>query len=268
MNLPNSPITEDDFRAVVRILADVASMDGGPDDKRNHLLRELGVLLNTDTWLWGVAPLIEPGKQPVYLFQNSGGIDDDRMALMLRAIEHPETGAMTARLAEEIIAAGGHITRLRQDVIDNDWFLNSGASPIWRQANVGPILFSMRPIPGVGTSVVGFYRPVSAPLFDEREARIAHIVLTEVGWLHEASMPHTAARNVPKLPPRCRLILNQLVHGRPRKEIAADLGISPHTVNDYIKQIFAHFGVRSQVELIARFRSGDGRDRQSGGTRL
>jgi DNA-binding CsgD family transcriptional regulator len=261
MHLKDSPITEDDFRAVVRILADVASMDGSPDHKRDHLLRELGILLKVDTFLWGVAPLIEPGKQPVYLFQNSGGIDDDRMALMLKAIEHPETGAMTARLAEEIIAAGGHITRLRQDVIDDHWFLHSDASPIWREANVGPILFSMRPIAGVGTSVVGFYRPVAAPLFDEREARIAHIVLSEVGWLHEAGMPHSAAKDVPKLPPRCRLILNQLVHGRPRKDIAADLGISPHTVNDYIKQIFRHFGVRSHLELIARLRHGDGKDR-------
>lgn len=261
MHLQHSPITEDDFRAVVRILADVASMDGGPDEKRNYLLRELGLLLNVDTFLWGVAPLIEPGKQPVYLFQNSGGIDDARMALMLKAIEHPVTGAMTARLANEIVAAGGHITRLRQDVIDNHWFLHSDASPIWREANVGPILFSMRPIPGVGTSVVGFYRPVSAPLFNEREARIAHIVLSEVGWLHEAGMPHSAAKDVPKLPPRCRLVLNQLVHGSPRKQIAADLGISLHTVNDYLKQIYRHFGVRSQVELIARLRHGNGNDR-------
>jgi DNA-binding CsgD family transcriptional regulator len=261
MHLQHSPITEDDFRAVVRILADVASMEGGPDEKRDHLLRELGLLLNVDTFLWGVAPLIEPGRQPVYLFQNTGGIDDARMALMLKAIEHPDTGAMTARLAEEIIAAGGHITRLRQDVIDNHWFLHSDASPIWREANVGPILFSMRPIPGVGTSVVGFYRPVSAALFNEREARIAHIVLSEVGWLHEAGMPHSAAKDVPRLPPRCRLVLNQLVHGSPRKQIAADLGISLHTVNDYLKQIYRHFGDSSQVELIARLRHGNGNDR-------
>ena len=183
------------------------------------------------------------------------------MAIMLRAIEHPETGAMTARLAAEIIAAGGHITRLRQDVIDDEWFLHSDASPIWREADVGPILFSMRPIPGLGTSVVGFYRPVSAPLFDEREARIAHIVLSEVGWLHEAGMPHSAAKDVPKLPPRCRLILNQLVRGTTRKQIADDLGISLHTVNDYLKRIFAHFGVHSQAQLIARLRHGNGNDR-------
>ena len=43
------------------------------------------------------------------------------------------------------------------------------------------------------------------------------------------------------------------VRGTPRKEIAADLGLSLHTVNDHLKQIYRHFGVRSQVELVARF---------------
>jgi DNA-binding CsgD family transcriptional regulator len=260
MNLQDSPITEDDFRAVVRILGDVAAMDGSADEKRNHLMRELGVLLDVDTWLWGVSPLLEPGKQPVYLFQNAGGIDDDRMALMLKAIEHPDTGAMTASMAQAMIKHG-HVTRLRQDVIENDWFLNSPANPYWRAANVGPILFSLRPIPEIGTSVIAFYRPVSAPLFTPREARIAHIVLTEVSWLHKAGMPHAEARDVPLLPPRCRLILNQLVRGRSRKEIADDLDLSLHTVNDYLKQIFRHFGVHSQTQLIARFRHGDGNDR-------
>ena len=79
-----------------------------------------------------------PGSQPVYLFQNSGGIDGDRMAVMLKAIEHRKTAAKTARLATEMITAKGHITRLRQDVIDNDWFLNSPAQPLWQAADIGP----------------------------------------------------------------------------------------------------------------------------------
>lgn len=260
MRLQDSPITEDDFKAVVRILADIACMDATPDEKRIYLMNEIGLLVGTGTWLWGVAPLLEPGKQPVYLFHNSGGIDNDRMAVMLRAIEHPDTGAMTARLAREIGVAEGQITRLRQEVIDDDWFMNSGANAIWREADVGPILFSARRLPGVGISVLAFYRPAAAALFTEREARIAHIVLSQVSWLHQAGLPYTPAKDVPALPPRCRLILNQVVRGRTRKEIAADLGISVHTANDYMKRIFRHFRVRSQVELITRLRAGDHHD--------
>jgi DNA-binding CsgD family transcriptional regulator len=184
------------------------------------------------------------------------------MALMIKAIEHPETGAMTAPLAQAMIEAGGHITRLRQDVVADEWYLKSAAAPLWRAANVGPILFSFRPIPDVGTSVIAFYRPADAPLFTPREARIAHIVLTEVAWLHEAGMPHSASRDVPKLPPRCRHVLCELIAGRSRKQIAANLGLSLHTVNGYMKQIYSFFGVQSQIQLIGRFRNGDGNDTQ------
>jgi DNA-binding CsgD family transcriptional regulator len=73
-------------------------------------------------------------------------------------------------------------------------------------------------------------------------------------------MPHANSLTLPQLPPRCRLIINQLVHGMSRKEIAAHLGLSIHTVNGYAKEIFKYFAVHSQSELIARLTRGDGRD--------
>lgn len=257
----DSPITDDDFRAVVRILGDITLMDATPDAKRQHLMTELGLLIQSDTWLWGLAPFIQPGKQPVYLFQNHGGLDEERASRLVMAIEHPDSGAMTAPLALAMVQTGGHVTRLRQDIIPDERFLNSPAFPFWKAANVGPIILSLRPIPGIGSAVIAFYRPVSAPSFTPREARLAHIVLSEVSWLHHEGMPHAPSSTVPLLPPRCRLILHQLLVGRTRKDIAADLSLSVHTVNDYVKQIFRHFGIHSQMDLIARFRHGDGQDR-------
>jgi DNA-binding CsgD family transcriptional regulator len=256
-----SPITEDDFRAVVRILGDIATMSGTPDEKRHHLMSELCQVIGADCWIWGVSPFMMPGQQPVYLFQNHGGLDEQRLSLLLRAIEHPDSGAMTAPIARAMIETGSHVTRLRQQIIPDERFLNSPALPYWAAADVGPIILSLRPVPEFGTTIIAFYRASSAPLFSPREARIAHIVLTEVRWLHEEGMPHAAAKPITALPPRCRLILLQLLAGRSRNEIAADLSISIHTVNDYLKQIFRHFGVQSQTQLIARLRNGDGNDR-------
>ncbi len=261
MNLDHSPITEDDFRAVVRILGDIATMSGTPDEKRRHLIGELCQIIGADCWVWGVSPLMKPGQQPVYLLQNHGGLDEERISRLLQAIEHPDSGAMTAPIAQAMIETGAHVTRLRQQIIPDERFLESPAFPFWSAANVGPIILSLRPVPGYGTTIIGLYRTASAPLFTPREARVAHIVLTEVRWLHEEGMPHTEAAPITTLPPRCRLVLLQLLAGRPRKEIAADLSISIHTVNDYLKQIFRHFGVQSQIQLIARFRNGDGNDR-------
>ena len=137
----------------------------------------------------------------------------------------------------------------------------SPAKPYWEAANIGPILITLRPLPGYGVSCIGLYRQDEAPPFTERESRIAHIILNEVPLLHEAGMPHAASRSLPQLPPRCRLIINQLVRGISRKDIASHLGLGLSTVNGYTKTIFKHFDVHSQPELIARFTKGDGRDR-------
>jgi hypothetical protein len=75
-----SPLTEQDVCDFVRILGEVAAKKPEPDRQRVYLMNELASLLGTDTWVWGVAPLLDPEKQPVYLFQNTGGMDDERMS--------------------------------------------------------------------------------------------------------------------------------------------------------------------------------------------
>jgi DNA-binding CsgD family transcriptional regulator len=257
----DSPIEETDIRAIVRILGHVAAMKPSPDRQRKYLMGALAKLLGTDTWVWGVAPLLDPEKQPVYVFRHTGGMDEERMSRFLLAVEHPDTGVMTAPLAEAVAKTNSQVTRFLEQIIPLGRFRGSPAWEHWKAAGIGPILITIRPVPGYGISCIGFYRPVDARAFGEREARIAHIVLSEVPLLHEAGMPHAAARTLPQLPPRCRLIINQLVRGMSRHDIAAHLGLSPHTVHDYVKRIFQHFSVHSQSELIARLTCGDGMDR-------
>jgi DNA-binding NarL/FixJ family response regulator len=110
-------------------------------------------------------------------------------------------------------------------------------------------------------SSLGFYRRQHEPAFTERESRIAHIVLSEVPWLHEEGWPEDRAVSVPQLPPRSRLVLNLLLDGRNRKEIAASLSLSEHTIAGYQKSIYSHFGVGSHAALMRRFQLGDGGDR-------
>lgn len=258
----NSPLHEQDVRAIVRILGKVAIMEPDPNRQRMFLMQSLAGLLGTDTWVWGVAPLLEPGKQPVYLYQHTGGFDRERMNQFLTAVEHPDCGAMTAPLAEALVAAGSQITRnVHEQIVTPERWDSSPAKPLWEAAGIGAILLTLRPLPGYGISCIGLYRPLGAPMFTERESRIAHIVLNEVPLLHEAGMPHASAHTLPQLPPRCRMIVNQLVRGQSRKDIAAHLGLSPLTVQGYIKQIYAHFRVHSQSELITRLTRGDGLDR-------
>lgn len=249
-----------DVRAIVRILGETVTIpDAG--DQRKFVMSRLAVLLKADTWVWGVSPLLEPGKQPIYLFHHTSGFDEARMARFLQAVDHPDSGAMTAPLALAMIEAGSRVTRDLSRIISPKRFHESPARPQWEAADIGPLLISIGPVPGTGTSVVGFYRHPGEPDFDLRETRIMHILLTELPWLHQAELPHVHSQGILALPPRQRLVLNQLVQGATRRTIASHLGLSENTVHGYVKEIFRHFGVHSQAELIARFTKGDGGDR-------
>jgi DNA-binding NarL/FixJ family response regulator len=56
-----------------------------------------------------------------------------------------------------------------------------------------------------------------------------------------------------KLSPRMRQTLERLLAGDSEKQIAAKLGVSPHTVHVYVKSLYHEFEVCSRSELLARF---------------
>ena len=264
MNDSDSMLCDADVRAIVRILAETVPIADAPA-QRAFVMRETGKLVGSDTWVWGVSPLLEPGKQPVYLFQNTQGFDDERMGKFLQAVDHPDSGAMTAPLAEVMIRTGSRVTRDLGRIVSPQRFANSPARPLWEEAGIGTLLISIGPVPGVGTSVAGFYRRPGEADFTQRETRIMHIILTELPWLHQVDLPHLPARGIVALPPRQRQLLNQLVQGHSRKAIAASFHLSENTIHGYVKEIFRSFGVHSQAELIARFTQGDGGDHRTPG---
>ena len=80
-----------------------------------------------------------------------------------------------------------------------------------------------------------------------------HIVLSEVTWLHLSGWPEDYGADVPKLYPRQRVVLNLLLDGMGRKQIASQMGITENTVSGYAKDVYRHFGVNSHVDLMRKF---------------
>jgi DNA-binding NarL/FixJ family response regulator len=91
---------------------------------------------------------------------------------------------------------------------------------------------------------------------DQAQAALREIarVLADAGALPASAERRTRDwRTVPgldELSPREVQVLEALLAHRRPPQIAEDLGISPHTVRNHLKSIYAKCGVRSQAELL------------------
>jgi len=246
---------------MVRLLGEVAALPGEHVAKKRFLMDGLCALIGADAWAWSLACQYEIGKPVIYAGFLHGGFTENTFPHYLAAVEHPATVAMTDSLIEEMRTHSAHITRTIEQ-ISGDLFYDYEATPLWKEVGVGTLLISMRPLDERCASGIGVYRNLPAEPFSRRESLIAHIILSEVPWLHEQGWPEDRGVSVPKLSPRQRHVLNLLIDGEDRRGIAERLNISTHTANDYVKAVYRHFHVNSQAALMRRFILGDGGHRE------
>lgn len=260
-NPPEATLGESDVRAMVRLIGEVVAFRGDHAGMKRMLMNGLAALVGADAWVWCLGCKMQPGEQPVYLSMEHGGFDEVRYAGMLRMAAHPDLAWLSETMIRDMRRRKSQVTRLREQLAGRDELAMAGISPHMKEADIGPFLIVMRPIGDDSASTLGLYRRAAEPAFTERECRIAHIVLSEVPWLHEQGWPDDRGATVPELSPRRLLVLNLLLEGHSRKHIAATLSLSENTIAGYKKDIYSHFGVNSHAALIHRFRQGDGGDR-------
>jgi DNA-binding CsgD family transcriptional regulator len=255
-------IPENDVRQIVRLLADVAVLDGNNTAKKRALMNGLKQLVDADGWLWSMTRVDVPTKTPISVGLVHEGLSDEQLAGWLQASQSPTCPPPEDAPLTDIAVTGQHFTRIRQQVVsDNDWYSHPAIVKHRLAVGLDHFLYSVYPIDEPDMySAIGMFRYRGREPFTPLQAKIAHILLSEVKWLHYADLPREEGRYVPKLTPRQRVVLIMLIEARDKDEIARLLHISPHTAKDHIKAVYQHFEVSSQLELIRRFRYGDGGD--------
>jgi DNA-binding CsgD family transcriptional regulator len=246
-------INEGDARAMVRLLGATAACPGQHQEKKRFLMDGLGELIHADAWLWTLTCKMKPDEPQVHVGYLRGGFDEAQFANFLKAIEHPALSEGSRLFFENLTENMQHTTMGRQQMDPEGKVALSGAQPFLTNANIGDLILSGYPLDGKSMSAMGIYRSLSGGEFTEREKRMAHIVLSEVPWLHMSGWPDDRGVTVPQLFPRQRMVLNLLLDGLGRKKIAQHLEITENTVAGYVKDIYKHFGVSSQPELMQKF---------------
>lgn len=88
--------------------------------------------------------------------------------------------------------------------------------------------------------------------FTKAEADLAGTVLEGIREFHRRLLLlHGLFRNIKALTPLKLRVVQELLSGKPEKEIADVLGQKPMTLRKYIKEIYAEFGVRTRPALMA-----------------
>jgi len=147
---------------------------------------------------------------------------------------------------------------VREEIDPKGLAYRPGPRELWEKANIGPVMLSGYPLDAKSLSAIAIYRRLGAMPFTAREKQIAHLILEEVPWLHMTGWPEDRGATVPRLSPRQRMVLNLLLDGKGRKQIAANLEISENTVSGYCKEVYRYFSVNSQAELMHKFLAASG----------
>ncbi len=253
-------VPEEIVAAIVRLLGDVAASHADLNERKRQLMRGLARLVNADGWACSVT-MIDRAKGASSIGLVHEGLSDEQVAGMI------EGSLTTPRPPEDdklfdLCALGDHFTRSREQLVtDEEWYNHPTVRKYRIERGIDDTLFSIQPfIEHRAVSGIFMYRRTGNPRFTALQRRIVHIVMSNVSWLHTASIPGASSRGVPKLSQRLRGVLTLLISGYNRNDIARMLELSPHTVKDHIKAIYRHFDVKSHPQLMRRFQFGDGRD--------
>jgi len=255
-------LTDSELRRMVRLLAEVAIHEGNLGSRKELLMDALADLIHADKWVWGILPPAGAGEKAVSSALLHRGFSKEEFAEYLKVIEHPEMAEMNAPFLAAITEnQGKHTTRTGTQLDPSGSFAEKKVFGMWVQAGLGSVILSARVIDEGCLSFIGIYREHGGKAFTLRESLMAHVILTEVYWLHAIESPNRPVRREKDLTPRQRMTLSLLLEGLGRKQVADCLAISEHTVSGYIKELYRFYRVNSQAELMKHFTYGNGNHR-------
>lgn len=259
MNTQEELIPKSEAVAIAKLLGEVAGDAGDPNTRKRLLMRRLKELTDADGWLWSITHCDHSKEQPASVGVIYEDLEQEQFNGWLEASQlakefPPEDIPLGRNLAK-----GEHFTRTRDQLVsDAEWYNHPTVKKYRLDRGIDHFLYSLYPLDGTDTcSAIGLFRRVGRDNFSESQRRICHIILSQVEWLHFSGLPGHK-ENVFGLTERQRITLIHLLSGKRREEIADVMNISPETVKDHTRAVFKHYKCKNQLELVVKFKAGEG----------
>jgi DNA-binding CsgD family transcriptional regulator len=232
-----------DVRNVFRLIGEITELGRGPSLWRLHLLQKLLPLINARFGLAGEQYVSSEAPRFVGMVE-VGWLPREQEIFY----EHVNTGGMAKDPLHEPVQKLLHrsFTRRRRDLVSDEIWYASPTTPVRRQCNIDDQIYSRWKLPQSGWAhVITTMRAWGAEPFSVRDRLMVAMLHRELGrlWSQIDTGP------LATLPPRLRQTLDLIFSGYSEKEMAQTLNVSLHTIHDFSRRLYRHFGVTGRSRL-------------------
>jgi DNA-binding CsgD family transcriptional regulator len=239
-------------RELVRLVGEAEQLPVSGGVRRQHTLEGLAAILGSPA---AIAVVAAPGsdgtpERDLMLEATFSGLESSTSPpfAILQVAGcgfNPAIQGMYAMAGESPI--GTPVVAAEDELVDpKRWRDSPYFVDFVRPADLDHFLIPARWVPPEGAGHFGgFFRCRGDRGFDERDRNLLELFVLEAAHL---LWPETTIA----LPRRLRETLDRLLRGMSAKQVARDLGLSVHTVNEYIGELYRRYGVHSRGELYAR----------------
>jgi DNA-binding CsgD family transcriptional regulator len=245
-------------QAMLRLVGETAELWYDPKLQRKYMLESLCRLLNARAGIcFGFGDQLTGGAQPAGALMEAGLEDAQRQAVAAYvASGQPVDPTLAAlmRLSHDAgySAVATVIAKRREDLIDDAaWNESDHLKHLRQPLGLPRALYARIEVPGRSV-ILQLMRASEDPAFTESDRHLLELCISQMSWPHQPEDAPTDPR-IEALQPRLRKVMKHLLEGDGEKQVAAKLGLSRHTVHEYVKMLYQQLGVSSRSELLSQF---------------
>jgi DNA-binding CsgD family transcriptional regulator len=245
-----------DIREIFLLVGECRELGVDPIAWRMHMQRRLCEILGGAITIYTESTCVSPpgnkGWLRIDLHLDQGWASDTDRDAMFRLYETDEPDMDGSPLNEKFME-GPTLAAARREVLldDRPWYGGMFFNEFMQPAHKDDALM-LRTLRGNELHLLVIQRELGESRFQLRQQRVLKLFGREVAQEFGRTLAPRGGFSVTDLPPRLKQVLKRLLEGDNEKQAALRLGISPHTVHDYVKSLHLRFGVQSRGELLAR----------------
>jgi DNA-binding CsgD family transcriptional regulator len=241
----------DQVRSLFQLLGQVDELLQTGADATPHLIERLSAIVGADAAAVGEMSDFRPAGRGICDRILPTGFKQREAEVIFDV--YREQGCRVDPVSRTHMTAHGSdlvVTGTRREAVTAEQWSRSPCAP--GQKPFGEALYSTRALDRYH-NVHGLLFLRRRGAFDARSKQLVRLFHLEGYPMVEARRLHVAAlKTIETLPPRQREALACLLEGHTEKRAAQRLGVSPHTMHNYVKALYVAFGVSSRAELLAR----------------